>query len=305
MRRTRSVNPRSGFTILELLVSISILALLAAIIIPAVQSARGSARKLSCRNNLRQVGVALQQYVTTFRQFPKTRSATGSSFVSLLPWLDQARLYSSIIEANKTGKQRAYAQPGVFVCPEDPVAVSRRRATSIGENVGICVSEKKKETPVGREYDGIFLTNMQPQVVRPAGVTDGMSNTACYAEIVGYPRPDRRRMVYSFSSDGMRCRAVKELASHCRMADKAHPSNGPIRRGSDWIHGGLQLNQYQHVLPPNERECLFIPNAASEHGAGAHTAMCDGSVKFVSSSVDDAVWQAVGSRNGAEPISQF
>ena len=305
MRRTCRFHNRSGFTILEFLVSSSILAVLSAIIIPAVQSARGASRKVSCRNNLRQVGIGLQQYVAAHGQFPKTRSATGSSFVSLLPWLDQASMYSAIVEASRTGKRSAFPQPGVFVCPEDPVAVSRRRATSIGENVGICVFEKKKETPVGREYDGIFLTHMQPQIVRPAGVTDGMSNTACYAEIVGYPRPDRRRMVYSFSSDGMRCRAVQELATHCRMADKALPSNGPIRRGSDWIHGGLQLNQYQHVLPPNERECLFIPNAASEHQAGAHTAMCDGSVKFVSSSVDDAVWQAAGSRNGAEPLSQF
>lgn len=289
---------RRGFTILELLVAISVLAVLIAIVVPAVQSARGAAQAVSCRNNFRQVGLALQQYVSTHRRFPRTWGTSRSSFVSILPWLDQADMYASLTGPSAAVNRASIRQPSVLICSVDSVASSRRTATSIGENIGICVT-RKSEKSRGNEHDGVFLRANDPGTSTPASISDGMSNTACYAEILNFPRPDASRRIYTHMEDRAECMEVKSIAERCR-AGKVGLAVWMIPRGSDWVHGIVQVNQYMHVLPPNERDCLFTPGAASEHRGGAHTALCDGSVRFVSSMVDERVWQAVGSRNGLD-----
>jgi prepilin-type processing-associated H-X9-DG protein len=129
----------------------------------------------------------------------------------------------------------------------------------------------------------------------PASITDGLSNTACYSEILGYPRPDRSRLIYSHQTDEYQCTDAPSIAARCRSGRIGVPVF-MFPRGSDWVHGILQVNQYMHAAAPNERECLFTPNTASEHRGGVHTAFCDGSVRFVSNSVSDTIWQAAGSR---------
>jgi len=289
---------RRGFTMLELLVTISILGVLMAIIVPAVQSARSSARLLSCRNNFRQVNTALQQYVATHQQFPRTRGLTGSSFVAILPWLDEAPLYAAVTENSQSGHRETFRHPRVYVCAEDPVAASRKVATSIGENSGICIREQDRSSPAD-QHNGIFLTRNDRGRVTPASIHDGMSNTACYSEILGYPRPNQSRLIYTHRSDQLDCSDATSIAVRCRTGNVGI-AVWMLARGSDWIRGMAQVNQYMHVVAPNERDCLFTPGAASEHRGGVHTAFCDGSVRFVSNSVSDVVWQAVGSRDGRD-----
>lgn len=287
---------RRGFTVLELLVTISVLGVLIAILVPAVQSARSTARAVSCRNNFRQVNIALQQYVAMHRQFPRTRGITGSSFVAILPGLDQAAMYSALMgEADEVSRE-SFRQPSVYICSEDPVAVSRKIATSIGENIGICIRAEDRNCPAD-QHDGIFLTQNDTGSATPASIRDGLSNTACYSEILGYPRPDRSRLIYTNRTDQLECSNAPSIAAQCR-AGRIGISVWMFARGSDWVHGMAQINQYMHVVAPNERDCLFTPNAASEHKGGVHTAFCDGSVRFVSNSVDDSVWQSAGSRAG-------
>ena len=289
---------RRGFTVPELLVTISIIGVLMAIILPAVQSVRGAARSISCRNNFRQVNTALQQYVTLHRQFPATRGPSRSSFVAILPWLDQAAMYDALTGAAGNSGLASIRQPSAYICTEDPVAVSRKIATSMGENTGICIRAEDRNCPAD-QHDGIFLTQRDAGRATPASIKDGLSNTACYSEILGYPRPDRSRLIYTNNPDQLDCSDAPTIAIQCR-AGRVGLSVWMLARGSDWVHGMAQVNQYMHVVAPNERDCLFTPGAASEHRGGIHTAFCDGSVRFVSNSVDDVVWQAAGSRAGRD-----
>lgn len=84
---------RRGFTVLELVISIAVFTILIAILLPAVHSVHESSRVAACRNNFRQVNLALQNYITTFRQFPKTNTRHGTSLVTLLPYLEKQALY--------------------------------------------------------------------------------------------------------------------------------------------------------------------------------------------------------------------
>ncbi len=295
----------AGFTVLELLISIAVFTILIAVLLPAVQSVYESSRSVACRNNFRQVGLALQNYVTSFRQFPKTNTSQGTSFVVLLPFLEKRALYDVLHgQGAATGDQANYASPKVFKCPSDPVAMAYAQGCSLGENIGVCVSEIHQHSEVGRKYDGVFLSGIDPEIVTAASISDGLSNTAAYSEILAFPRPDLQQKIYTRRVDIRGCFSAEDQAMRCRLAD--YPLNTtPMARGTTWRFAAMEMNQYVHALPPNTKECRFVPNAASAHPSSAYSALCDGSVRLISASIDEAVWQAVGSRNRRDMTSGF
>lgn len=296
---------RAGFTVIELLISIAIFAILIAVLLPAVHSVHESSRSVACRNNFRQVSFALQNYVTSFRQFPKTNTREGTSFVVLLPFLEKQALYDVLVgQATAVGDRANYASPKEFKCPSDPVTMAYAQGCSLGENIGVCVSETHQHSEVGRKYDGVFLSQVEPVVVTPASISDGLSNTSAYSEILGFPRPDLQRKVYTRRVDMRGCFPVEDQAMRCRLADFPLDSTS-FARGTTWRIAAMEMNQYVHALPPNTRECRFVPNAASAHPASAYSALCDGSVRLVSESIDEKVWQAIGSRNSRDSSAGF
>ena len=296
---------RRGFTVLELVISIAVLTILIAILLPAVHSVHESSRAAACRNNFRQVNLALQNYVTTFRQFPKTNTRHGTSLVALLPYLEKQALYDVLTgQAVATGDRSNYASPGEFKCPGDSVASAYAQGCSIGENIGVCVSEKYSNTEVGRKYDGVFLSPNEPILVNAASISDGLSNTSAYSEILAFPRPGLQKKIYTRRVDVRGCFNAEDQAMRCRLADFPLDTT-PMARGTTWRIAAMEMNQYVHALPPNTKECRFVPNAASAHASSAYSALCDGSVRLVSSSIDEQVWQAVGSRNGLDTTSGF
>jgi prepilin-type N-terminal cleavage/methylation domain-containing protein len=290
---------REGFTVVELLVTITLLAILMSLLVPAVQAARSSARAIHCRNNFRQVSIALQNYISVYQQIPRTHGEAMSSFVHLLPYLEHAALYDMLTGRAERIQRSAIKNPAVFRCSEDPVVGSRSSGTNIGENIGICHERSTIRGVVTENFDGVFLRPADRSVVTPGTILDGMSNTAAYSEILGYPRPGYSRRIYTHMSDEFPTDPAPVQAEWCRKAEVGI-AVWTLPRGSDWISGMIQVNQYVHALPPNERDCLFTPGSASEHRGGVHTALCDGSVRFVSSSVNDAVWQAIGSRDAKD-----
>ncbi len=124
-----------GFTLIELLVVIAIIAILIALLLPAVQQAREAARRTQCRNNMKQMGLALHNYESTFSKFPSAgeftirqgnywRSFTPTStFTQMLPYIDQAPLYNqfnmSLHYTNVANQVAAKTAIPAFLCPSN------------------------------------------------------------------------------------------------------------------------------------------------------------------------------------------
>jgi prepilin-type N-terminal cleavage/methylation domain-containing protein len=133
MRNDCSRPESRGFTLIELLVVIAIIGVLIALLLPAVQMARESARRTQCTNNLNQMGLALANYESTYRMFPMANAAdqaTGfnnySVHAHLLPFIEQGQDYDSINYAFKDSNARntttTMRQFAMFICPSDPNA---------------------------------------------------------------------------------------------------------------------------------------------------------------------------------------
>ncbi len=210
----------AGFTMIELIVTIAVLSVIMSILVPAVQATRSSARAVHCRNNFRQVSIALQNYVSLSQQIPQTRFHALSSFVQLLPHLENAALYDRLIRRENRVDRSAIRYPAIFRCTEDPGMASMRSGTNIGENVGLCEERTATRLRIREQYNGVFLTS-QDSVLRPAGITDGLSNTAAYSEILSYPQPGFQRRMYAQKHDKFSTKPAAEQARSCRSAEVA------------------------------------------------------------------------------------
>lgn len=195
---------KRGFTLIELLVVIAIIAVLIALLLPAVQQAREAARRTQCKNNLKQLGLALHNYESTFTVFPMNGGSTGfSSQARILPYVDQANL-QNLIDFNL----KVYTGPGgsqvpnpVFVsifqqaiplllCPSDPAPP--QSTASLGSPAQLYVFGGNNYmfstgSGTGTNYDdrsrtdGMFWINSNARI---SDATDGLSNTVVMSESV-------------------------------------------------------------------------------------------------------------------------
>src|SRR5262245_42911904 len=189
-------NPRAAFTLVELLVVIAIIGVLVALILPAVQSAREAARRMSCSNNLRQIGLALQTSESIHKAFPSSLRPTPvdanglfngwSVHAQILPYLEQGNLYQSINFDLPYSAQSSISSVRVrsFICPAE--IRSTPRFDSTGNVVHIPPNYAANQGPwfifhpVNREGSrGAFR---HYQTLRPAEFTDGLGNTLGFAE---------------------------------------------------------------------------------------------------------------------------
>ncbi len=334
---------RRGFTLIELLVVIATISVLAGLILPAVQQAREAARRAQCKNNLKQIGLALHLYDDTHRKLPQQTylalvggcggvanvgSHGNSPLTMILPDLDQAPLYNKWNFTYGYPCNWGFANPGkvpVFLCPSD---VERAEAPcpnnyclSTGPNSGwTWISDPS-------EAVGIIHTDVSRSF---SDVTDGTSNTILAGEILkGDGTTGQTGGTYS---DGDVIRGISPPPGYHKIKPTVadlQALNGLARTtfGYGNFYGSIGFywnapqplqSSFNTVAPPNPpyANCTDFATwgatngagifpSRSRHSGGSHHAICDGSVRFIGNAIDLNTYQNLGTIAGGEVIGEY
>ncbi|HEX7379158.1 MAG TPA: DUF1559 domain-containing protein [Pirellulales bacterium] len=344
-RKYRSTNSarqtalRQAFTLVELLVVIAIVGILVALLLPAVQAARESARRLQCTSNLKQLGIAMQHYHDAMLHFPPARNTYPMAFSAhsqLLPYCEQQPLFQMIDFTGLMGATTTYkgynaaaAQVAVpvFNCPSDVGQVSGGAGATPGVVFGGTNYVTCTGTGLGAggifngDYttaNGVFVlasaAGLRP--IRIADIVDGTSVTAAFSEsLYGNGAPTLSPPPVPMPASAPRKLAI-ELSGGSSTLDSATCAAATTytgQRGDRWINGGYLSTAYNHFLPPNSSsfDCLDTYNnyglkaARSAHNTGVNLTLCDGSVRFISDGIDLLIWQWLATRAGGEVVNKY
>jgi len=298
-----------GFTVVELLVVLAILTLLIGLSATALHAARESARRLTCSDNLRQIALAMQNYVSGFRQFPAGAGSTKqeSPFYAIQVYMekneiDLGRFYFG---TKQTNSSYVYS-PNVVSCPSDPIEKWGSYRFCTGDS-----AYADKRYPMRLQSGrGVFLF---PGSVRLAEVTDGLSCTAIVSERKksDLQSPRQLGIVYANLTTGLHDQLplTIEIDSIC---DSSGSLPYYMFSGRDWLCSGLLGSWYNHVRGPNAIQDCTVENSASttvtiggivsasSYHNGCNVAFADGSVRIYAPTVDTILWQSFGSKSGSE-----
>lgn len=332
-----------GFTLVELLVVIAIIGILIALLLPAVQAAREAARRSQCTNNLKQLGLALQNYHDTYLAFPFGNQNNYAWTVRVLPFVEQKPLWDQINAGS--GNYPAFsfspwdgmftqksAKIPAFACPSDGNGANQ--STWGTTNYSGCYGDSINNNQSSGTRRGLFCTG---QVRTFASLTDGSSNTAAFSERVVGNTGQRFIKGNIANNPGMTLSGSYAIPSACAATKGTDgrsyaTSTGVLGGGNEycsgrrWADGRPFYTGFTTVLPPNAPSCTGgasdsdntwgVFSATSNHPGGVNLALADGSVRFISETIESGnsssaevgsglspygVWGALGSINGGEP----
>ncbi|QDV52595.1 DUF1559 domain-containing protein [Gimesia fumaroli] len=316
----RAVKNRRGFTLIELLVVIAIIAILIALLLPAVQQAREAARRSSCRNNLKQLGLALQNYHDTHGVFPpggvigpcggnpptnltglqecgNGESLGGNWLLYILPQMEQSPLWEKAAPVLSGRDPLDYMNnifghfsPAAYRCPSHPwdrrsnVAFRSIEHMSRG-NYAANYGSGDLTASYNGQTAGVFTINSSVAI---RDIKDGSSNTLLVGEL----------------------QYINDVTSDARGA---------------WVYSGMGGSAFSTGRNPNsvtpdilskcsnttEMPCTEandgtqIATLRSFHTGGVQVCLADGSCRFISENISQTIWQALGTRAGREVIDNF
>jgi len=296
-----------GFTLIELLVVIAIIGLLVAILLPAVNAARAAARRTQCQNNLRQVGLGIQNFESARQKMPPGQVWTGRRdregvvdyawSALLLTFLEEDAVYdqldlkqSYLLPKNQPAASQVIP---TYICPSTSLRDKQRIGDQIPnfsdvegltlgaiDYLGISGPDKDELNPRTQEpygaQQGVLIgtkglekwTRPEPPRVTIASITDGTSKTLCVSECTG------------------------------RGVEKDGDPNGAWVSGKNLTHINKGVNS-RSAKKSWKGERIF-----AEHPGGANGLFCDGSVKLLNSSLDEVLLRGMCSRSGEEVFEQ-
>ncbi len=288
-----------GFTLVELLVVITIIGILISLLLPAVQSAREAARALQCSNNLKQMGLACHNYMNQYREcFPYGSPAKNHHglFTYMLPYLEQQNLYDKLDLNGNTWNDTVYRYTAIpaYICPSyagepvisDPsLSAFKLGALTTYQGVGGAIVGRGETVTASTDYgdmpnNGIFGWGSQRIV---ADVRDGLSNTMMIGEFVS-------------------------TSCHSAGCDPPQGEVRPWMLGANTSTGTYAFKVIQH--PPNAKLSRGAVkynhfNMSSHHPGGMNVVFGDGSVHFLSNSVNFDGYQSLATINGNEIVEGF
>ncbi|MDB5345151.1 MAG: xcpT 17 [Schlesneria sp.] len=302
---------RTGFTLIELLVVIAIIAVLIALLLPAVQQARESARRTQCKNQLKQLGLALHNYVDSNRYCPiswqtnggwtETASISESWLFGILPYIDQGNLFTSADQ--KQLWSATVNQPitlkvmPMFLCPSDSSSKGTEvNLTNLTASTAFAVTGYK--AVAGNNWAWGTFTHNHPSGRFP-NQGDGLNNGngwLCRNDNGNGPVQTQLRDV----TDGL---------TNTLFIGEALP--GRCSHSAWWWFNhttatcSIPLNYYEKNRTIDRTDWPNNYSFASKHVGGGHFTMGDGSVRFISENIDINTYRNLASIDGVETVGEF
>ncbi len=323
-----------GFTLIELLVVIAIIAVLIALLLPAVQQAREAARRTQCKNNLKQLGLAMHNYHDVYNMLPMGEGLPNngpggqrhSGFVGMLPYFDQAPLYNQVaaVGFQRVPWDTGFAPfnqklPGIL-CPSDfgssPLSNPTGKTNYMFSRGDSPWDHNEWTGNGGRGLRGMFSGNSRCRTF--AQVTDGLSNSIAMSErtlaqgtsnVLDGGTATNQGGTFAHNSPSS-CLAVLG-------AGKTYASGSPQGwGGTRWPDGAPAFTGVTTVLGPNKVSCTQnswdgedgIYEPLSRHTGGVHCLFGDGTVRFISDNIDvgnSACPPPDGSAGGGTPCTTW
>jgi prepilin-type N-terminal cleavage/methylation domain-containing protein/prepilin-type processing-associated H-X9-DG protein len=308
---------RSGFTLVELLVVITIIGILIALLLPAVQAAREAARRMSCTNNLKQLGLALHNYHSTFNTFPsiemmETKDPVNSDwglpvYIALLPYAEQQNAYERYLKDlyswgnNRSGYcvSDAALPPDpscrvpVYQCPGDPRLAEHPALRDYFAVTGGPFADGSGaiSTPYGDWYaNGLFAFYRWRST---ADVADGTSSTMAFGESV--------HVAYGGWGAG---KGNPDIGGPSYVGTGGHIYAGPDKPGDGRGYRNTSVAINTNIMPITMDEEDDAP-FGSFHPGGTHFVFTDGHVEFLSETINMATYRALSTIAGNEVVRSY